>query len=329
MKTRLLALTLLGLATTEAAAQAVPPPGAQPPVVQTPAAPPTAVEAPAAVVPLAPPAPAELRPPAASPPPLQRAPQAVDPRNPNVIFQSNRPVLVQPGPAPRRRYGSAPVQQPAPDWRPTPREPRRYGNAGAPFALGVGGSLLWRNDHAEHVLSKHKATGALDVFATYDVWSPMRGAVIAVGASLRHEAWLGNDDYSLHNNAVQAELMARYGVTRWLWPHVRAAVGGVTSHFKQRDTLARLDYDDRSSSAIGTFGAGFTLRTPARLFETHRGWLASLSFGLLVEGGYTVAKPADFHLKPTQSGDLARSTFAVGSVDRSAPYLRLMGVLRF
>ncbi|MDB4976071.1 MAG: hypothetical protein JWN48_4412, partial [Myxococcaceae bacterium] len=53
-----------------------------------------------------------------------------------------------------------------------------------------------------------------------------------------------------------------------------------------------------------------------------------LSVGLLVEGGYTLAKDAKLELKPTHPGEVARATFSLGSLDRSAPYLRIMGVIR-
>ena len=281
-----------------------------------------------------PPAPGQAPVPEQAPAPEQ-APLLVQPP---VLVQ--QPVLVQPraigatppgmqGLPPPGRYGPPPTVRyrlPPPILRPI--EPRRYGDAGAPFALGVGGSLLWRNEHAYRVLSDHTNNGALDVFATYDLWSTPHGLVMALGASLRSEARVGDRDYDLHNNAVQAEALTRYGVTSWLWPHVRLAVGAVTTRFTQHDRVADIVYEDRSNSVVGTFGAGFTLRTPTRLFETHRGRLASLSLGVLVEGGYTVAKPASLDLTPTKPGEVTRATFSLGQIDRSAPYLRIMAVVR-
>ena len=360
---RLLILTVLGLASSHALAQAptpqpgpvaparpvappngvligptrqaqiiappyVPPP-ASAPVVEAQPAPAQAQPVPATAQPSpipAQPDPAQL-PPApvqAQPVPAQAQPYPV-PDQPRAIHPRSRgqtrlppPVLYSP---PRARYRLPP-----------PRvfgiEPRRHGNANAPFALGVGGSLLWRDDRAQHLLSDHNRIGAFELFATYDVWTPARSLVVAAGASLRSEAKLGSEDYDLHDNTVQAELQTRFGVSRWLWPHIRLGVGGTVTRFTAHDRVADITYRDQSGTVVGTFGAGFTLRTPARAFETHRGRLASLSLGLLVEGGYSVAKAADIDLKPTHSGDVARTSFSLGSIDRSAPYLRLMGVIR-
>jgi hypothetical protein len=270
-----------------------------------------------------PPAAAEAPPPVAAEP--SHVPPPVAPEvTPAPVEDAAPPPPVPPGlyRTPPRRYHLASPQLHA-------IEPRRHGNADAPFSIAVGGSLLWRNDRAQEVLSSDEHLGAFELFASYDVWTPFRGAVLAVGASLRSEAARGESDYDLRSHSVQAELQARYGVTSWFWPHVRAAVGGVTTRFQQHDRAADLDFEDRSGSVVGTFGAGFTLRTPTRMFETHRGRLASLSLGLLVEGGYTVAPDADLTLEPTRGSELSRATFALGSVQRSAPYLRIMGVLRF
>ena len=78
-------------------------------------------------------------------------------------------------------------------------------------------------------------------------------------------------------------------------------------------------------------GAGFLLRTPTRLFENAQGALASLSVGLLVEGGYTLVGPAKLALVPTdtplQAIDLQEP--ALGELNRSGPYVRASVVLRF
>jgi len=208
------------------------------------------------------------------------------------------------------------------------RAPRRHGNAGARFALGIGGDLLWRSDRASHLLQHQKTLGAFDAFATYDVWS-VRRVIIAVGASLRSEPEFGSSQYQLRNNTVQADAMARFQVASWFWPHLRVAVGGVTSHFQRYDNATGETLGDRNGSVAATFGGGFTLRTPTRLFETDRGRLASLSFGLLFEAGYTVAKDASFTLKPNTNSNIAVSTFSIGNIERSAAYTRFAGVIRF
>lgn len=315
MKTRLFLLTVLGLGALHTSTKAQAPALAPAPADRT--------VAPAAL------------------PAAQPTPEPVLEAPPSAPQQTATPPLnTQPAAPPSAAPHSAPSLPPVTAYRTPQRyhlasprlhaiEPRRHGNAGAPWTVAVGGSLLWRNDRAQRVLLDDERTGALELFAAHDVWSPFRGAVLALGASLRSERARGEDDQDLRSYAVQAEALARYGVTSWLWPHVRAAVGGVTTRLQQRDSAAGIDFEDRSGSALGTFGAGFTLRTPTRMFETHGGRLASLSMGVLVEGGYTVAKDADLTLRPTTDSEVQRATFSLGAVQRSAPYLRIMGVLRF
>jgi hypothetical protein len=224
----------------------------------------------------------------------------------------------------------APVRMLPPQLHPIepPVEPVRHGDATAPFALGIGGSVLWYGDH-DYALTDLKHTGAFELFATYDVWTPVPGLVLAAGASLRHESRTIDFYYDLRQNTVQAELMARLVATPWLHPHVRVAVGGVITNFSRTDSTADVKYEDTSGGVASTFGAGFTLRTPPRLFETHRGRLASLSMGVLVEGGYALNQDATLEAKPTEGSEIERATFSLGSLDRSAAYLRIAAVVRF
>jgi len=207
-------------------------------------------------------------------------------------------------------------------------EPRRHGDATAPFALGIGGSFLWPGEQ-DYALSEQKRTGAFELFATYDVWTPVPTLVLAAGVSLRNESRTIDYDYDLRQNIVQAELMVRQVATPWLHPHLRVAVGGVITNFSRTDSAAGVKYEDTAGGVASTFGAGFTLRTPPRLFETRKGHLASLSFGVLVEGGYALNQDAELEAKPTQASEIERATFSFGSLERSAAYLRIAGVVRF
>jgi len=215
-----------------------------------------------------------------------------------------------------------------------PPPPRRHGNAGAPFAIGVGGDVLWRAKDAYRPFRQARRGGAFDLLATYDVWTPTRGAIVAAGVSMRFEELskdLAGDalSLSLGQTTVQAELMARYGVSSVLWPHLRVGVGLVSTQIDVDDLRGGLALDGRDNGVSSTFGAGFTLRTPARLFETWRGRLASLSLGLLLEGGYVLAQDATPKLDPSRDGDVPRATFSAGTLERSGAYLRILGVVRF
>jgi hypothetical protein len=91
-------------------------------------------------------------------------------------------------------------------------------------------------------------------------------------------------------------------------------------------------FEDSGFAPFGSLGLGFTLRTPTRMFETHRGQLASLSLGLMVEAGYTLSAPLALSLHDDDAeddGDIALTDAELGELQRSGPYLRFSLVTRF
>lgn len=339
MNTRLLVWTLLALTTAPVLAQperGPVAPGQPAPNVVPPAQAPAQVQA----------APAQAAPaqpgPAPQPPPNPVGPQP--PAPPIMVPLSQGPATAAPPPVAGEVYRPWPTPSAAPlpaapryqfapprlyPIRPQPQRKRHYGDAGGPFALGIGGSVLWRNDRAYQLFTSEGSSAAFELFASYDVLTLFKGAIVSAGVSYRNELLSGDQNLDLRHSTAQAELMARFQAAGWLWPHLRAAVGVVSTRFSYRDERARIDYDDRDAGLASTFGAGFTLRTPARLFETFNGRLASLSLGLLVEGGYTLAKAAELEATPSTKSSVPRATFSLGSIERSAPYLRIAGSVRF
>ena len=210
-----------------------------------------------------------------------------------------------------------------------PRPPRRYGDAGAPFAFGVGASSIWRNDRGYELFSEHARSTGVELFASYDVWAPGRVVVLAAGLSFRSEQHDAAEELTIAHNSLQADLTARFQATRWLWPHVRVGAGFIATRFDARDRGSDIAYEDRDRGFLGSVGGGFTLRTPSRLFETHRGRLSSLSFGVLLEGGYAFAQPASLVAKPTGTSEIDRMAFSAGELDRGGPYMRILFVVRF
>lgn len=294
MKTSIAMLTLLVLGAGSAAS-------AQDPVVpaqQAPATPPPQV-APAQVVPAAP------GPPPGYPPP---------------------PVYVTPA---QRPFPPPPHRLPPPQFHPLrPKPPRVYGNAGAPFSFGIGGGLAWRNeDHAR--FGTQDGNGALDVFASYDVWAPSRVFVLSFGLSYRYDQRPRTQLAELTENLLTADLTARMRAASWLWPHLRAGAGVALTRVDVRDREGGISLDDRAPGAAGSFGAGVTLRTPTRALETHGGKLASLSIGVMFEGGYTLAQDAELTPQPKHGGDVRRASPTSFQSERSAAFLRVLGVARF
>lgn len=195
--------------------------------------------------------------------------------------------------------------------------------------MGLGASFIWRDDVGYELFSRAARSSAFELFASYDVWAPSPAVVFALGAALRSELHETDRAFELAHNALQAEATARFMALRWLWPHLRIAAGFMATRFAAKDIDTDLVFEDRDIGFVGSLGGGFTVRTPARLFETYRGRLASLSLGLMLEGGYTLASAASLQAKPRGSSEIPRDTFAFGELDRGGPYLRVLFVIRF
>lgn len=283
---------------------------------QGPAAPKEAKEAaPAPVAPVAAPAPVAPPAPAPAAPPAATAP---------VGSPMTQPVVVLPPPAfakpPERE-----VKFKAPPIKP----PRRHGNAGAPFALGMGVAMRWRGDAGYEKLHAKDRQNEFDLFASYDVYQPIRRIVIAAGVNYRHTELGDKPNVTLKTNAVQADVIARYTLTSFLFPQLRAGFGAQLARIDLADESGEFKAHDKSASAAGSIGAGLVIQTPRRAFETRRGKLASLSFGFLVEGGYAFAAPATFYAQVDSGSELDAGPVKLGKLDMAGPYLRLNGIIRF
>jgi hypothetical protein len=193
--------------------------------------------------------------------------------------------------------------------------------------FGIGGSLRFRSDHGYRQLHSAKQQSEFELTGAYDVFQPVRRLVFAAGLDYRYAAFGDSDTLLILTHAVQADLIARYTPASWLFPHVRAGIGAQLSRADLDDDVYKAH--DRNASVTGSLGAGFTLQTPRRLFETWGGHLASLSLGLLLEGGYAFASAADFQLKIKTNSDLPLARIPLGKLDLGGPYLRILAVVRF
>ena len=260
------------------------------------------------------------------------APPAADPDSASLPAPSEDPSDASP---PHLRGSAVPdaavqVQLPVRAYEPQPSAPRRRSAAGAPFALGIGAGFVWRGESGHDVFTSRAYTPGLELFASYDVLPLAPKLVLAAGLGLRSERVGDDADFSVSHHAVQAELTARLGATRWLWPQLRMALGAVTTRMRLTGLpVDDLSYEGRDTHLIGQMGAGVTLRTPGGSSETRRGRLSSLSLGVLVDGGYTFAKAANLDAEPTDDADVAQASFALGSLRRSGGYLRTLAIVRF
>jgi hypothetical protein len=113
-------------------------------------------------------------------------------------------------------------------------------------------------------------------------------------------------------------------------PHLRLA-GGASVVKAELRTSGDGTFSDSGVTPLGSMGLGFTLRTPTRMFETKRGQLSSLSLGLMLEAGYTLAEPIALALERDGSSDrgIPITESALGELSSSGFYLRASLVTRF
>jgi hypothetical protein len=140
----------------------------------------------------------------------------------------------------------------------------------------------------------------------------------------------GTSNERLKTNVLTLGLSARYAVLPWLSPYAR--LGGGIGWDKLQIGEGSGAMHDRQVFGQGSAGAGIMVRSPGLRFWQS----ASAPFvGLLaqIEGGYSVASGSDFALQSSPSGTaqgtIPTTTVALGHVDRSAPYLRLMAGVAF
>ena len=219
----------------------------------------------------------------------------------------------------------------AADHDPTPAQ---RGDAGAAWALGLSFDAPWYGDRGYDVFADDDTAARFGLWLSHDVvaWSDDLIGTVELGWGSEHDdnRVLDLVDTSLSTHVAYAGLTTRWIPVAWLQPHVRVAAGVAFVGVELRRDELRLrersggPFDDLSSP-YASLGLGFTLRTATRSFEEPDGTLASLSVGVMFEGGYSLAGPLDVTLDgpdPTPA-DLAITEAGLGELERSGPYLRV------
>jgi len=232
-----------------------------------------------------------------------------------------------PGEVPGARpQGPAPVAPPEP--------PRVRGDAGAAFGLGLAVDLDWNLDEGYDLYGEDDVAPRLGLWFSYDLLQLGKRAILAaeIGASSGMDStnWpFGDLDTSLNVTRFHLAADLRYALWPVLQPYLRLAAHGslVKMELNFPDDES---FTDKDFSGGGSLGVGFTVRTPTRLFENRQGKFASLSVGVLFEGGYMLASPVSFDLGGKGSDDRIEVTSAsLGELDLSGPYFRTSLVVRF
>jgi hypothetical protein len=214
------------------------------------------------------------------------------------------------------------------------REPAPvYGDAGAAFAFGISFDAPWYTDPGYDVYAENDAASRFGLWLGYDVASLSDDAVAALEIGWGTESEEGDAlqvaSTTLTTHVAYLGATVRWVPIDWLQPHLRLAGGAaiIDAQLVARDTFhdgAGGVFEDMISP-YGSAGLGFTLRTATRTFEDRRGRLASLSFGLMFEGGYTLATPVDVKLegpKPS-TRNIPVAEPELGELERSGPYIRV------
>jgi hypothetical protein len=213
-------------------------------------------------------------------------------------------------------------------------QPRVYGDAGAAFTLGLSLDAIFHDDVGFRRFDGRETSARIGVFAGYDVLTLAPRVVLSgeLGVGFENQRGDrrldGNGRMELRTQTFYGALSLRWDATSFLAPQLRASGGA--SLLDLELALDGGDERDHAVSGFGALGLGVLLHTPARLFESRSGKLASLKFGVLIEGGYALRSPADFSLR---GGGDARGIEVVnarlGRLELSGPYLRGALVVRF
>ncbi|MBN1654734.1 MAG: hypothetical protein JXA30_13265 [Deltaproteobacteria bacterium] len=213
------------------------------------------------------------------------------------------------------------------------------GNTDPLIALGLEIDTIWNTDPGFDLFSEDDVSTQVGFWFSYDLFSITREIVfvgeIGLGIGGVEDQPQKNLDLSWTMTSVRAYLAAnlRYKLFSWIYPHLRVAGGACfgSMEFQLRDDPNRIQSaDENTTSPFGNIGAGITLQTPNRMFENSSGAFASLSLGLLIEAGYTMASPMSLSLETaTEDDQIEKRIAGLGDLDLSGPYVRTSVMVRF
>lgn len=237
----------------------------------------------------------------------------------------------QPNRAVSRNSGGSPIDQaPPPD--------RDDEVADARIGLGLEIDTIWNTDPGFDLFSDDDVSTQVGVWFSYDLFQIIEQLTLAgeVGLGIGGVEGQPQEDLDLtwSMNSFKAYLAAnlRLQAFPWMLPHLKLAVGALfgTLEFQLNERGPVQTTSEDSTSPLGTIGAGVTFQTPTRMFESSDGSFASLSLGLLVEAGYTIASSMSMTLKTDRDEDpIENRTAALGELDLSGPYIRTSVLVRF
>jgi len=210
--------------------------------------------------------------------------------------------------------------------------------ANARIGIGLEIDTVWNTDPGFDLFSEDDVSTQVGVWFSYDLLPITKQLTLAgeVGVGIGGAEHQPQKDLDLtwSMNSFKAYLAAnlRLQVFTWMLPHIKLGCGALfgTLELELKDEDQHQTESEDTASPLGTIGAGVTFQTPKGMFEGNDGAFASLSLGLLIEGGYTLASSMSLTLKTERDEDpIENRTAELGELDLSGPYIRTSVLVRF
>jgi len=219
-----------------------------------------------------------------------------------------------------------------------PPSDRDYEVPNARVGIGLEIDTVWNTDPGFDLFSEDDVSTQIGVWFSYDLLPiteqlTLAGEVgLGVGGAERQPQ--KDIDLTWSMNSFNAYIAAnlRLQVFPWMLPHIKLGCGALfgTLELELKDQKPVQTESEDTISPLGTIGAGVTFQTPKRMFESSDGTFASLSLGLLIEAGYTIASSMSLTLKTDRDKDpIENRTAELGELDLSGPYIRTSVLVRF
>ena len=220
-----------------------------------------------------------------------------------------------------------------PPLRIEPEPARVRGDAGAAIAIGLALEQDWNLDQGYDLFGEDEVAPRIALWFAHDLLALGERTILAgeIGVGSGRDTTSGEFDgmeTTLRNTRLQVAAYLRHLIWPVFQPHLRLA--GHVAFVEAELDFGDEKYADDGVSGGGSLGAGFTVGTPTRLFENHQGEFASLSIGVLLEGGYLLASPVSFDLVADEPADrIEVRTASLGELALSGPYFRSSFLVRF
>ena len=217
---------------------------------------------------------------------------------------------------------------------PKPEPERVRGDAGAAIGIGLSFEQDWNLDKSYDLFGEDDVAPRVSLWFSYDLLSLGQRTILSgeIGVGSGRDETRGEFDgmaTTLQNTRLQVAVYLRQVIWPVFQPHLRLA-GHLAYLEADLDFHGEERFSDNGFTGGGSLGAGFMVRTPTRLFENRRGEFASLSFGVLLEGGYMLASPVSFELVEDQPEGRVEVRYPpLGELALSGPYFRSSLLVRF